>query len=105
MNKTIALAAIVMVAVVMGMSAFVPAAMARGPPANDDFQVCHRGGVVDSPPDGTEWVVMNLPNKSSQDKHIDHGDYGISNGDTDVETCELDEDDENVLPYPQPEDP
>ena len=48
---------------------------------------------------------MNLPTEKSQDKHIDHGDYGISNGDTDVETCELDEDDENVLPYPQPEDP
>jgi len=99
MNKTIALAAIVMVAVIMGMSAFVPAAMARGPPTNEDFQVCHRGGVVDNPPDGDEWVVMNLPNERSQDKHLDHGDYGITNGDTDEATCLLND---GSLPYPNP---
>jgi len=99
MNKTISLAAIAMVAVIMGISAFVPAAMARGPPTNDAFQVCHRGGVVDNPPLGDEWVVMNLPNQHSKDKHIDHGDYGIP-GDTDVETCERDNLGE--LPYPNP---
>ena len=80
MNKTIALAAIVMVAVVMGMSAFVPAAMARGPPDNVAFQVCHRGGVatVDDTTDD-EWVVMNLPNQHSKDKHLDHDDLSIIN--------------------------
>ena len=80
MNKTIALAAIVMVAVIMGMSAFVPAAMARGPPTNVEFQVCHRGGVatVDDTSDD-EWVVMNLPNQKSHDKHIDHEDISITN--------------------------
>ena len=99
MNKTIALAAIVMVAVIMGMSAFVPAAMARGPPTNEDFQVCHRGGVatVDDDTDD-EWVVMNLPNERSQDKHIDHGDYGISNGDILLAACIND----GSLPYPNP---
>ena len=98
MNKIIALTAIVVVAVIMGMSAFVPAAMARGPPTNDDFQVCHRGGVVANPPNGDEWVVMNLPNERSQDKHLDHGDWGISNGDTTVGLCEA-----QGLAYPQPE--
>ena len=79
MNKTIALAAIVMVAVVMGMSAFAPTAMAvRGVPSAD-FVVCHRGGVA-TPDDGSddEWVVMNLPNQRSLDKHVDHGDVEIA---------------------------
>ena len=80
MNKTIALAAIVMVAVIMGMSAFVPAAMARGPPDTVTYQVCHRGGVATTD-DATddEWVVMNLPNQQSKLKHLDHDDLSIIN--------------------------
>ena len=79
MNKTIALTAIVVVAVVMGMSVFAPTAMAvRGVPS-DAIQVCHRGGVATTD-DGSddEWVVMNLPNTRSEDRHLDHGDLKIS---------------------------
>jgi len=94
MKTTYTIAAIAMFAVIMGMSAFVPAAMARGPPTNEDNQVCHRGGVATSDPSDDEWVVMNLPNQHAKDKHIDHGDYGIPD-DTDVDECE-----DQTLIYP-----
>ena len=95
MKKTIALAAIVMVAVVMGISTFAPAAMAKGNVNNGEV-ICHRGGVTNETPEGTEWVVMSVKDKAVPG-HLKHGDWGIDNGDTTVLLCETVD-----LDFPQP---
>jgi hypothetical protein len=80
MNKTISLAAIAMVAVVMGMSAFAPAALAA-PNANAqaDVQVCHWGTGLDGEK-GTEddaWEAIFVHSMGSLNGHLDrHNDGG-----------------------------
>ena len=68
MKKTIALAAIVMVAVVMGMSAFAPAVMAMPPGNGQLVAVCHADKGVDGEAGGdddgavTIWVPQGAAN-------------------------------------------
>jgi len=81
MNKTISLAVIVMVAVIMGMSAFAPAVMAS---PNDDHNPkvkwCHfdrdSNDDGDTTTDDRTWEVLRL-NKHSEVAHIAHGDMAI----------------------------
>ena len=86
MNKTIALAAIVMVAVIMGMSAFVPAAMAArgGPHGQANDAVCHLGGQATETPDDDLWVVLYVKFNAVQG-HLDHGDDDIDGGFSDAD--------------------
>ena len=75
MNKTISLAAIAMVAVIMGMSAFAPAAMAN--PNNNhnaaSVDLCHKDV------SGTgDWEVITK-NEHAAAAHERHGDLVVSN--------------------------
>ena len=81
MNKTIALAAIVMVAVIMGMSAFVPAAMAArdGPHGQANDAICHLGA------DGI-WVVLFV-NTNAVPGHEEDGDIDIADDGTQDDWC------------------
>ena len=79
MNKTISLAAIVMVAVIMGMSAFAPTAMAK-PSSNSsaDKGVCHYGAGLDKDPStlgDNEWEALWINSNGQMKAHVDvHGD-------------------------------
>ena len=74
MNKTISLAAITLVAVVMGMSAFAPAAMAApNSSAQADIPLCHWGAGPDGDkgtPDD-EWEVIFVHSRGSLNGHLD----------------------------------
>jgi len=76
MNKTISLAAIAMFAVMMGLAAFAPAALAEKPLKvnlchNDEGDDGERGTLDDS------WVQISISEKAKQ-KHIEnHGDFEI----------------------------
>ncbi len=86
MNKTIALAAITLVAVIMGLSSFAPAAMAtpseeRGNGThNPKVKWCHFDRDSNDDGDTTTndrtWEVLRL-NKHSEAAHIAHGDLAI----------------------------
>jgi len=67
MNKTISLAAIAMFAVIMGMSAFAPAAMADA----NKVEICHTDPDGDGAGDETIYVSGN---GKSVEKHLAHGD-------------------------------
>jgi len=89
MEKTIAITAIVLVAVVMGMSTFAPAAMAApNGNAKATFDVCHWG----TGPDGEkntgdeEWEVIFVHSKGSMKGHVDRHTDGT---DFDVEITNL----------------
>jgi len=82
MNKTIALAAIVMVAVVMGMSAFAPSVLAD--PGEDTLTICHytqgNGNV--------KAMIRTVSVASSADHLADHtGDFLITNADPEIEAA------------------
>jgi hypothetical protein len=71
MNKTISLAAIAMVAVIMGMSAFAPA-MADKPgnePNEGKVLVCHI-----PPGNPANFHTISISEDDVQD-HLDHGDF------------------------------
>ena len=73
MNKTISLAAIAMVAVVMGMSTFAPAAMAdRNADHNPKIEICHYDFNVG------DWEDDKLVNKHALVAHLAHGDAIIT---------------------------
>ena len=73
MNKTISLAAIAMVAVVMGMSAFAPA---MAVPPNPDSQAI--AGVCHQYSDGT-WDVLWLNSSGQANGHMNgHGDVAVA---------------------------
>ena len=68
MNKITSLAAIAMVAVVMGMSAFVPAIMA----APNTVDICHNDKGEDGDRNASEdnfWEIISV-NSHAVDKHI-----------------------------------
>jgi len=70
MNKTISLAAIGMVAVVMGMSAFAPAIA-----DSHKVDICH----VDPDGDGNGPEIISVSsNGKAIEKHLAHGDHLIS---------------------------
>ena len=74
MNKTISLAAIAMVAVVMGMSAFAPAAMAAPNSGHGQTIICHydfNDGV---------WESDKSVNPHALVAHLAHGDKVIGDG-------------------------
>ena len=76
MNKTISLVAIAMVAVIMGMSAFAPAAMAdRNSDHNPKVAICHF--------DYNEmvWEADKMVNKHALIAHQGHGDKIIDDSD------------------------
>ena len=80
MNKTISLAAITLVAVVMGMSAFAPAVMAApNSSAQADVPLCHWGAGPDGDkgtPDD-EWEVIFVHSMGSLNGHLErHNDGG-----------------------------
>ena len=67
MNKTIALAAIVMVAVIMGMSAFVPAMAKPDGTHSNVVAICH---------DGLEGYETVWVNQKGADAHLaNHNDF------------------------------
>ena len=90
MNKTISLAAITMVAVVMGMSTFAPAAMgAPNASAQADIRLCHYDSTYTQ-----LWEVIFVHSQGSLkchvDRHTDGQDYDIvlaSNGSEDQSVC------------------
>ena len=79
MNKTISLAAIAMVAVIMGMSAFAPAAMATpNENAKADIPICHWGTGPDGEK-GTEddaWEVIYVHSEGATKGHVDRHNDG-----------------------------
>jgi len=98
MNKTISLAAIALVAVVMGMSAFAPDAMAVKPTSEHKTLICHiQVEVLDE--DGetvleAASVSINKVDNASVQKHLAHdndesgsadGDFVITNADQQIE--------------------
>ena len=83
MNKTISLAAIAMVAVIMGMSAFAPDAFAKqkSPHVVDD--VCHFDRDVnndgDTTTDDMAWIVLTPNTHGAQNGHVNgHGDLVVT---------------------------
>ena len=71
MNKKIALAAIVMVAVVMGISAFAPAAMAAPNASSNTTAICHIGVGDDEAPGGGDDVAETLfVNQGGKNAHL-----------------------------------
>jgi len=90
MNKTISLAAIAMVAVIMGMSAFAPAALADRPYPGDEKAVCHfdrdtndDGDVISN--DDRAWEVLTPNNHGASHGHQGHGDLLVPSQITEVE--------------------
>lgn len=71
MNKTISLAAIAMVAVIMGMSAFAPAMADKPGTVNEDkVQICH---FPPGNPDNPRTISIS---EDDVQEHIDeHGDF------------------------------
>ena len=84
MNKTISLAAIVMVAVIMGISAFAPAAMATpssgDPKHNPKVAICHFDF------NEMQWEADKMVNKHSLKAHQGHGDLLVPD-EISVELC------------------
>ena len=81
MNKTISLAAIAMVAVIMGMSAFAPDAMAvKNSVHNPKVTICHFDF------NEMQWEADKLVNKHSLEAHQGHGDLLVPSQIT-VELC------------------
>jgi hypothetical protein len=81
MNKKISLAAIAMFAVIMGMSAFAPAAMASpNSEHNPKNPVCHfdrdTADDGDTTTDDRAWIVK-MVNKHAEVAHLGHGDIPI----------------------------
>jgi len=98
MNKTISLSAIAMFAVVMGMSAFAPAAMgAPNGNAKADIRVCHYGAGPDKDPttfEDNEWEVIFLHSQGSLKGHVDKHTDGVffdveldTSGSDDISVC------------------
>ena len=76
MNKTISLAAIAMVAVIMGLSAFAPDAMAvRNADHNPKVAICHFDF------NEMQWEADKLVNAHALIAHQAHGDEIILNAD------------------------
>jgi hypothetical protein len=88
MNKTISLAAIAMVAVIMGLSAFAPAAMADRPQPGEETAVCHFDRDTNDDGDDTlddrAWEVLTPNNHGATHGHQGHGD-DLINDDTELE--------------------
>lgn len=87
MNKTISLTAIAMVAVIMGMSAFAPAALAApNENAEADVDLCHWGTGLDGEK-GTEddaWEVIFVHSQGSLNGHVDRHTDGEGNFDQEI---------------------
>ncbi len=71
MNRILTISAIAMFAVVMGLAAFAPAALAKGPSPDDKQLLCHFEADPDDNPetDDSVWEVIT-PNIHAKDKHI-----------------------------------
>jgi len=79
MNRILTISAIAMFAVVMGLAAFAPAALAKGPSPDDKQLLCHFEADPDDNPETNDsvWEVIN-PNRHAVQKHLDnHGDMLI----------------------------
>ncbi len=105
MNKTIALAAITLVAVIMGLSAFAPAAMADRPQPGEQTAVCHFDRDTNDDGDFTlddrAWEVLTPNNHGATHGHVGHGDQLIDDdlvpviGTISTDDC-LDQDDPDL---------
>ncbi len=96
MNKTISLAAIAMVAVIMGMSAFAPAAMADKPEPSQ--RVCHLDhdvdgdGIKDEGAFDVAWVALIPNSHGAVNGHVNgHGDVLITS-DAEAVNCVANQD-------------
>jgi len=79
MNRILTISAITMFAVVMGLAAFAPAAMAKGPDPQNNVTLCHFDADPDDNPETEDsvWEVIT-PNNHAVEKHIaNHGDIRI----------------------------
>jgi len=84
MNKTISLAAITLVAVVMGMSAFAPAMAVPNENSSADVRLCH----LDA--ESGLWEPISVHGNGAQNGHERHGDFEInSDGSEDLECLSL----------------
>ena len=79
MNKTISLAAIALVAVVMGMSAIAPAMAIPNDDHNPKFAICHfdKGSGL--------WEADKMVNIHAWKAHSGHGDQKIDDDETPVD--------------------
>ena len=79
MNKTISLAAIAMVAVIMGMSAFAPDALAKVSKSGIVEDVCHFDRDTNDDGDTTTndraWEVLSPNSHGAINGHVKHGDF------------------------------
>ena len=96
MNKTISLAVIAMVAVIMGLSAFAPAAMADKPEPSQ--RVCHEdhdvngNGIKDEDAADVAWVVLIPNSHGAVNGHVNgHGDVLITS-DAEAALCVANQD-------------
>ena len=89
MNKTISLAAIAMVAVIMGMSAFAPAAMGArdGPHGNATDAICHLGGAATEDTADDLYAILYVNTKAVAGHVDDHGDFDVPD-DSDPSVCD-----------------
>ena len=95
MNRILTISAIAMFAVVMGLAAFAPAAMAKGPEPQNKVMLCHFDADPDDDPetDDSVWEVIN-PNFHAVEKHIaNHGDIRIGETNPDATPPTISEDD------------
>jgi len=78
MNKTISLAAIAMVAVIMGLSTFAPDALAKQSKSGIVEDVCHFDRDTNDDGDTTTidraWEVLSPNSHGAQNGHVKHGD-------------------------------
>ena len=84
MNRILTISAIAVFAVVMGLAAFAPAAMAKAPEPQNKVILCHFDGDPDDDPetDDSVWEVIN-PNIHARDKHLaNHIDSDANNDGT-----------------------
>jgi hypothetical protein len=87
MNKTISFAAIAMVAVIMGMSAFAPAmAVPKGNSGAADTEVCHYFAVyldeeeTELDLELSAWGILYVNSQGQLNGHMNHGDMEIGDG-------------------------
>jgi len=104
MKNTYAIAAIAMVAVIMGLSAFAPAVMASPPESEHKTVICHyEANDVDDEgaPIDPYWALLDVDNKGKLNGHFDkNGDtrhYDVSPDDGDFIIDDEDVDETNDL--------
>jgi len=86
MNKTLSLTAITMIAVVMGVAAVLPAAMAEKLP---NQRICHFNSDPDDNPETEDgvWIPITVNGNAVAKHETNHGDFTIANDGSGDEEC------------------